>query len=457
MDPAPPEPARKTKQRTKRIDPKLYHLPPKVYLEHRNGSENIYVRSYIKGQHRTKCTGEKTIGAAERKANEIYLDWMIAQRAGDLPTLPGGPPPVPFARAVKSFLAHADRVRNVTEGQRRNYRQKWTLLEPFFENVNLTDIDTAWLESLRDTRKGSTEIVDSEGRRRKRTKPISNATLKKDLDFIRQVMRHSKERDKVLHALPEFPAFKGRFWNTKSPKRPFLPYALWKKVRETARERAFDKTLNPRTRLQRQELYCFLLLCVGAALRVEEAHSLRWKDCTLSKFEDGTEYVHLWVYGKHAETVETVEREEGWALYDGVVGYKLLKRLRPRAKSDEDLFLEKHRDGMRLLLEACGVRDDLVRGMTRDSKSLRQTGISMRLEMGPDPSYNDIAKWARTSPVQIAKFYDQTHPEHSVRRIAGVRKTGDDALDRLREQALRESTADSDDFMGDAEGDDEEW
>jgi hypothetical protein len=61
-------------------------------------------------------------------------------------------------------------------------------------------------------------------------------------------------------------------------------------------------------------------------------------------------------------------------------------------------------------------------GRTRDAKSLRQTGISLRLELGLNPDYRDIAKWPRTSPATIAAFYDQTHPQLSVERIAGFRK-----------------------------------
>lgn len=46
----------------------------------------------------------------------------------------------------------------------------------------------------------------------------------------------------------------------------------------------------------------------------------------------------------------------------------------------------------------------------------------MRLDLGPNPDYRDIAKWARTSPAMIAAFYDQTHPQQSVERIVGFRK-----------------------------------
>ena len=76
---------------------------------------------------------------------------------------------------------------------------------------------------------------------------------------------------------------------------------------------------------------------------------------------------------------------------------------------------------MKKLLIAGGLRVD-ANGRTRDAKSLRQTGISLRLDLGPNPDYRDIAKWARTSPAMIAIFYDQTHPQQSVERIVGFRK-----------------------------------
>jgi hypothetical protein len=47
----------------------------------------------------------------------------------------------------------------------------------------------------------------------------------------------------------------------------------------------------------------------------------------------------------------------------------------------------------------------------------------LRLDLGPNPDYRDIAKWARTSPAMIAAFYDQTHPQQSVERIVGFRKS----------------------------------
>lgn len=91
------------------------------------------------------------------------------------------------------------------------------------------------------------------------------------------------------------------------------------------------------------------------------------------------------------------------------------------ARADDFLFLEQHREGIKELFKLADLRED-AEGRTRDAKSLRQTGISLRLELGPNPDYRDISKWARTSPAVVAAFYDQTHPEHSVRRIVGFRQ-----------------------------------
>ena len=56
--------------------------------------------------------------------------------------------------------------------------------------------------------------------------------------------------------------------------------------------------------------------------------------------------------------------------------------------------------------------------ITRDRKSLRPTGITLRLDKGDNVSYRDIAKWARTSVQMVADFYDQATPESSAVKVA---------------------------------------
>ena len=124
------------------------------------------------------------------------------------------------------------------------------------------------------------------------------------------------------------------------------------------------------------------------------------------------------VLGKHSRGGN---REDAYGMFGAVNAFKNMRASRRDAEPGDPLFLENHREGIKELLIKANLRVD-PRGRTRDSKSLRQTGISLRLDLGPNPDYRDIAKWARTSPAMIASFYDQTHPQQSAERIVGFRK-----------------------------------
>jgi hypothetical protein len=62
----------------------------------------------------------------------------------------------------------------------------------------------------------------------------------------------------------------------------------------------------------------------------------------------------------------------------------------------------------------------------------------MRFDLGPNLDVRDIAKWARTSPAMIAEFYDQTHPQQSVERVAGFRKIVEKTPKDEKERRRRE-------------------
>jgi hypothetical protein len=390
---------------------KLYE--GKLRLERRNGGTMIYARTYLQGKAMIKSTGERTVKAAEKVATDWYLDLRDRMRRGE--ELHGRS----FADVAEAFLIHAEQVREVTPLQRRNYRHKWALLKPHFGEgtraVKVVDVDTRFLLALRETR---SKALNQLG------KPVRPATLKKDMVFVRLVLRHARSIEKVIDMLPDFPSFRGEAWAVVPNPRPFLDAAQWVKVRKLAKARIAEAD-NPRTRQQRQELYWFMLMCVGAALRVGEAYSLRWRDCRLMTLgdKDRTEVLHLRVLGKHARGGQ---REDGYGMFGAVSAFKAMSRERRYGeeggpKPDDPLFAEQHREGIKELFKAAGVRED-ADGRTRDAKSLRQTGISLRLERGPNPDYRDIAKWSRTSPAMIATFYDQTHPQQSVERIVGFRE-----------------------------------
>ncbi|MGE3336016.1 MAG: hypothetical protein AB7I36_20440 [Rhodospirillaceae bacterium] len=377
----------------------------KLRLERRNGAPRIVARTHLQGRYINKSTGEVTLPAATRVATDWFLELRDRMRRGE--HLHGRT----FGEIAELFITHANRVREVSEGQRRNYREKWNLLKSHFDGVKVTDIDTNFLLALRETRSEA---------QAKNGAPIKPATLKKDMDFVRLVLRHAKSIEKCLNEIPEFPSFRGGAWEVVPSPRPFLNHEQWTKVRNLGKERMNEEGLNPRTRRQRQELYWFMLMCVGAALRVGEAASLRWCDCTPIRLNDPdrTEAVHMKVLGKHSRGGV---REDAYGMFGAVSAFKSMKAARPEAKPTDHLFLESHREGIKELLIAANLRVD-GEGKTRDAKSLRQTGISLRLDLGPNPDYRDIAKWARTSPAMIASFYDQTHPQQSVERIAGLRR-----------------------------------
>lgn len=395
------KPSERRRQTTETLQ-KLYD--GKLRLERRNGGSRIYARTFIQGRSVVRSTGELTLSAATKIATDWYLDLRLRERSGE--DLHGRT----FAEVAEAFIEHADQVREVSALQRRNYRHKWNLLKPHFEGVKVTAVDTKFLLALRETRASA---------RTSRDTAVKPATLKKDMDFIRLVLRHAKSIEKCLDDMPEFPSFRGAAWEVVPSPRPFLDHDQWVTLRKLAKARTTGDDLNPRTRRQRQELYWFLLICVGAALRVGEAYSLRWRDCQLLTLNDAgrTEALHMRVLGKHSRGGQ---REDAYGMFGAVSAFKAMRAARPEAKPDEPLFLETHRDGIKELLIAADLRTD-AEGRTRDAKSLRQTGISLRLELGPNPDYRDIAKWARTSPAMIASFYDQTHPQLSVERIVGFR------------------------------------
>ncbi len=380
----------------------------RLRIELRNRNPTFYTRTHIAGKALGKSTAETTLADAKKTASDWYLDLLAKVRLGESIHAKT------FEVAAEAFLKYQDKVQAVSDGQRRNYHQKWSLLKAHLKGIRLSDIDLDWLEHLRSAR----------GQVKTRTGTmVAPTTIKKDLLFIRQVLRHAIERESWLDELPAFPSFTERKWRILPNPRPFFTYTDYTKLREMAAERRKDPDLTDRVRADRQSLYWFILFCVGGCLRVDEARSLRFRDCALSSVTvDGKKpepVLLMKVLGKHSPNGR--EREDAFGLYGAVSAYKALKKSRPEAKPDDLLFPAHHRDGFRELLIACGLRTT-AEGRTRDLKSLRPTGICLRLDLGPkNPDYRAIAKFARTSPEMIGKFYDQTHPESLLSQVVGMR------------------------------------
>ena len=194
----------------------------KLRLERRNGAPWIFARTHLQGKYIVRSTGEQTLPAATRVATDWYLELRDRIRKGE--ALHGRS----FAHMAEAFIEHADLVREVSEGQRRNCKGKWNLLKEHFEGAKVTDVDTKFLLALR------------EKRSQKQTRTgaaVKPATLKKDIDFVRLVLRHARHIEKCLDELPEFPSFRGEAWEVVPSPRPFLDHEQWVKARKLAKAR----------------------------------------------------------------------------------------------------------------------------------------------------------------------------------------------------------------------------
>jgi hypothetical protein len=375
------------KRSTTEVVVKLYD--GKLRLERRNGASIISARTFLQGKLVQKSTGERTLHAATKIATDWYLDLRDRTRRGE--HLHGRT----FAACAEAFLDHADLLCEVSEGQRRNYREKWALLKSRFEGVKITDVDARFLLTLRETRSKA---------KAKNGRPIKPGTLKKDMDFIRLVLKHAKNIEKNISDLPDFPSFRGESWEVIPSPRPFLDHEQWVKVRKMGKARITEPGLNPRTQRQRQELYWFMLISVGAALRVGEAYSLRWRDCELVTLndKDHTEAVHMKVLGTHSRGGR---REEAYGMFGAVTSFKAMQIARPEAKPDDPLFTENHREGIKELLKEAKSAPRIPDAFVRIADALRRGDPQTLLEKSNTPFMREalLRRYVYGRPLELKR------------------------------------------------------
>ena len=383
----------------------------RVRLEQRQTSAFIHARGYIQGRLLRKTTGTSNVRVATRVATAWWHALCVSDRAGE--RLHGHT----FASCAEKFLTHHDvrAARGLVSAQQvRNYHDKWNVLKPLLGSTRVTDITAEYLETLRETRAAT---------RNKTGVTLTASTIKKDFIFVMGTLKHAKDVLKVLTEVPATPSFTGKF-SVQTHGRPFLSAEDYQTLHRAAKAQCDVEGLNSRTKRQREHLYWFILISVGGALRVGEAESVRWCDCEHKSLQmpngTTTESIRMMVLGKHSKGGA---REEAYVLFGGVFAYKQMLAARsPDAAPDALLFPESNREGMKRLLKDIGLYEyrDPATGatLTRDRKSLRPTGITLRLDKGDNVSYRDIAKWARTSVQMVADFYDQATPESSAVKVA---------------------------------------
>ena len=148
----------------------------------------IFARTYLQGKSLIRSTGEVTIGGATRIATDWYLELRDRIRKGE--HLHGRS----FAQIAESFIEHADLLREVSEGQRRNYKEKWNLLKPHFDGIKITDIDTRFLLTLREKRSQQKTRTGAAGEARdaekgSRLRPARSASRKAHREVPRRAAR----------------------------------------------------------------------------------------------------------------------------------------------------------------------------------------------------------------------------------------------------------------------------
>lgn len=387
----------------------------RLRLERRNQSQMIYARTFAQGKDRVKSTGETGLAAATKVAEEWWHEVrrLVQKKENlDAPT---------FADAAESFLDAA--LNEHSASQVRNFRDKWSVLKPYFADAKIAAVDKAFLLNVRSKRSQSRSLIGD---------LIKPATLKKDMLFIRLVFRHARDK-KWIESLPEFPTFtRHSKWEIRKARRPRFTKSEYFRLLRTAVRRAKEPGLNPRTKRQREELVYFIVITTGAALRVGEAYSIRWRDCEVhdgskgrSTHEDFTSDMHsqlsFTVVGKHSNGIP----EEARGNRSAYRAYLRMVLMGDQTGDQEKLFQHNHRDGFRELLNAAGLRIS-SKGRMRNLKSLRPTGISLKLDAPHRPNYFDVAKWTRTSVAMIEDYYDQREDAEAVDRVMIVHEPESD-------------------------------
>lgn len=143
----------------------------RLRLEKLPTTNNISARLYIQGKYVRKSTGQSTLARAKAVASEWFQDLIRRDRNGH--NIHGAK----FAEYAKGFLERVDArfdAGEITEGQRGNYHDKWSVLQSVIGDVSIHDIDHDWLQRLRLTRASF---------RNRKNQPLSNSTLKEGHAF----------------------------------------------------------------------------------------------------------------------------------------------------------------------------------------------------------------------------------------------------------------------------------
>ena len=199
----------------------------RLRLERRNKCKTIYMRTFAQGKDRVKSTRETSLVKAIAIAEDWWDDLRHQVRGGvqlDAPT---------FASAAAGFLENA--LQEHSPSQVRNFTDKWSVLKPFFGETKVVSVDKPFLLDLR-AKRSTCKNLNGE--------PLKPATLKKDMLFVRLVLRHAKDQMKCIDHLPDFPAFtRNSKWEIVAKGRPRFTRREYFRLLKTAIRRAREPGL----------------------------------------------------------------------------------------------------------------------------------------------------------------------------------------------------------------------
>lgn len=348
-----------------------FKLEKGLYLEERVGAANYKARASVKGKSFFVNTETSDFTRAQRVA-QSWFRRLVADEQN-----PSSHPRT-VKEAARSFLADIEKP--VTKAF---HQAKWDAsLREFFGTMDLDAVTTPVIKEFMRWRKS---------RAQKRGGSIKPHSIHKDFVTLRRILHHAVEEG-WLDKLPVFPKLDKIVTNP----RPWLDPDEWHTLQRVAKERIASAD-NPRTKLQREELYDFCLMMVHSCARVDEVRNVRVRDCAVKRLKPKSRpYLEMRISGKTG-----FRKSIAWA---GAVSAFQRLVARRNLKTDDLLFQEHHRDGFRELLEATGLRRDRE-GNIRNLKSLRSTGLMMRIRSNPRINLKLLAQNVGSSIGMLDTFY----------------------------------------------------
>jgi hypothetical protein len=342
----------------------------------RENSKVFHSRIFIDGKYKTKSTGKTILNDAKIVAFDWLEDLQYKKRHGVIIH------DIALKIAIPKYLNYIHAEIERTNGNRGKYRDQKSQLgfvQRFFgDNAGLREINRK-------------SIVEFKNWRITNNPSITDNSLHKDFVAIRGLMNFSIELN-WIESTPPFPSLK----KEQNP-RQWFDQNDYKKLLDGSRSR-IKKSQNPLVKKTRENLHDLILIITHSCCRVDEIYSLKRGNVEVVKDKKDRDLDHLILQIKG----KTGERE-AVALKGAVRAIERLDK-RNKYKKKDLLFPQNMRRAFNSLLNDVKLKKD-KNGRDRNLKSLRSTGLMLRILNNPQINLAGLARSAGTSPQILDKFY----------------------------------------------------